>query len=160
MAKIKGTKIKLNWDKLCHDSFEPLLILNPLLYSAKIEFLWNEGRLYYPENMAKIRFYGRAGRIEKNNVWDHAFLKMLHWRKKYGKILSSLVIDFTYLLKELDWRIYSAWFCTQLYLHWQRNWSSNCKKKHQCNFFLILPLLKNRDRDHFLAYGAEQSWHF
>ena len=27
--------------------------------------------------MAKIRFYGRAGRIEKNYVWDHAFLKMV-----------------------------------------------------------------------------------
>ena len=79
--------------------------------------------------------------------------------QKIGMILSSLVIDFTYLLKELYWRIYSAWFCTQLYLHWQRNWSNNCKK-HQCHFFLILPLLKNRDRDHFLAYGAEQSWHF
>ena len=76
--------------------------------------------------------------------------------QRIRKILASLVIDFTYLLKELDWRIYSAWFCTQLYLHWQRNWSNNCKK-HQCHFFLTLPLLKNRDRDHFLAYGAEQS---
>ena len=55
--------------------------------------------------------------------------------QKIGKILSSLVIDFTYLLKELDWRIYSAWFCTQLYLHWQRNWSNNCKKKTMQFFF-------------------------
>ena len=42
--------------------------------------------------MAKIRFYGRAGRKEKNNVWDHAFLKMLQWTKK------------------LDTRIASHWF--------------------------------------------------
>lgn len=109
--------------------------------------------------MAKIRFYGRAGRKEKNNVWDHAFLKMLHWTENWK-----------------DTRIASHWFhlfakgtCLEnllrLVLHTivsalaEKLEQQLKKKKHKYHFFLILPILENRDRDHFSAYGAEQSWH-